>query len=697
MALRKNSTITKKGHRAFTTKMSAVENIKFKFERHQRISEKLLQKKYEKKCVIRKVDMNKKGTVTKVYYGTTSNSPLVNSTQIDLDFNGKVMIENGKNDVAYEALICGMDTNYRMFPELTQVTCPSNSLQLRMTREGFYYKENERIRFTAPTNMEGWTFLPGASVWGPSDEKKSSKYFFANTKTNEQWWKVIDKLTGNAYEYFLSRKQAPKKILKNTSRLNLFGTTMEKFAQINLKDYHIVVVNVPFNAVSDLNEEVKAELKRKGIDFGENINDGKNYLLADLLADMLNITPEEACLFAVQNRENYLCTKCLGQNFLKHQMNQIKENVIKLYGVENVEIYGNVNGPCALIVDSDGAKMVNRTALRNNETIIDCYGLAIAKASPSRTSGQLIAKMLEKNYDGAVERLRELLKEAFQSMIQDAADGKFNPKLGVMNNTAAVLKSKAVTDEGYMWSTLREAVVFTKSALAEMKINLSSVYDHAMFDDIYVQSCGLIEHLLGIKDCGEYGVLIEVYSRDVLAVFAEEIEAIECNPELTDKEKEEALDALLSAVVIKYPSAGAEEYLGVRYLTEREWDARCAAKISYVKELKATGKIYDVLNLNPDKDEDVKFVEGLIQQVEEYVNQIPYGVTLFASYNFIKNKLAGMDVDYDAILAIFDSIKTILINREMRNILTYIDYFDLSEMVYDDAEDIKEVKFNFNK
>jgi hypothetical protein len=56
-----------------------------------------------------------------------------------------------------------------------------------------------------------------------------------------------------------------------------------------------------------------------------------------------------------------------------------------------------------------------------------------------------------------------------------------------------------------------------------------------------------------------------------------------------------------------------------------------------------------------------------------------------------------MDVDFDATLAIFDEMKSILINEASRNILTYIDYEDLSEADYSTLEVSKEANFNFNK
>ena len=675
MALVKNSVKLNNGKAVFVNEMNEYEAMTLEFQRHARIAKRLLQAKYDTKCVIRKININRNGRVVKDYMGTTSNSPMINMTLVDTNFVGDVAIENHKNDTMYTVKINGTKTNYHFYPEVIQVTFPSNSGQLDMTRRGAYIKLGERVRYTAPADMEGWTFLPGASVWGPSNEKAANKFFFADTRSNETWWTKIDELTGNGYSYFLASKQPAKKILKNTSRLNLFGTTMERFGQIDLRHMNIVVADCSFNAVADITPEQAAKLLERGMDFGTNINDGKNYLLVNLLADTLNIPVEEAIKYAIQNRENYLCTKCLGQLFMEDQMAQIKENVIALYGAENVKVYGNVNGPTALIVDGDGAKLVNRKALEAGDVVIDCYGLAIAKASNSRTSGQLIAKMLEKNYDVAVERLQELMKEAFTDQVSDKLyNSKFNPKLGLTNNTAAVLGELAVNDEGFMWTTLRESATFAKSALADMKINLNSIYNHAMFDDCFVQSCGMVDHILGLKDCGKYGKLVEVFSLDTLVYFAEEIQAIENNDALTDAEKEAELDALLSAVVIKYPSAGAEEYLGVRYLTLKEWRERCA---------KALAKM------------EGKASEKQIDHMKQYMNQIPFGVTLYASFNFIKNKLAGMDVDFDATLAIFDEMKAILINEASRNILTYIDYEDESKADYSAVEAEKRADLRF--
>ena len=398
-------------------------------------------------------------------------------------------------------------------------------------------------------------------------------------------------------------------------------------------------------------------------------------------------------MLSIQTRSNFVQTKCLAETFSPKGMKQIENNLRILFG-DKVKVYGNPTGVCSLITDKNGAKLINKAALEAGNIKIDVWGLAVAKASNSKTSTQLIAKMLEKNHVAATKRICELVEESVLDQFSSKLNAVFNPVLGVNNNTGAILGTKAVIDEGYCYSTLHDMENFVKSAIADMKVPLDSLYDHAMFDDIYVQSAGLIKHLLTIRDCGEYGLLVEVFSKDFCVYYADEIEAIESDKTLSEKERNDKLDALCSAVIIKYPSAGAEEYLGVRFLTMREWKMRCEAKIS---EITAEDRIYGMLNLNKDKEEDKEFVEGLISHIESYCENISYGVTVFAAFNFIKNKLAGMDVDFDAILAILDSIKTILLNREAMNILTYIDYFDESELDYSDWTEVKEVKFNFNK
>ena len=680
--LKANSVITKKGRRAFLKKeLSEMEFLNKQFRIHRKISEKFLENEFNNKKVIPKVLLDDNGVVLKEYYGTTSNGPLVNATEPDKNFyNAALAIENEKNETV-QIHECGFNgktpCEYVLYPDIIQITCKNDDLQEQMTQEGFWYKLDESISFENP-NDDTWKYVSGASTWGPNNEKKGSKFFFSDSYTYEEAWKVIDDLTGRGYEYLTSKPIDGKKLLKNASRLNLFGTTMKMLGKIDLKKDYIVVADVSFDAACDVDLTTKADLARGGIDFGENINDGKVVLDATLATKSMKTNINNVMLNAPQVRADYTGIKCLAEFKKSKDMRRLTWSLDRLYGKEHIKRYGNIKGKCRMIVDADGAKLVNLDALENEEPIITVYALAIAKASNSRTSGQMIVKALEVDEEATVKRMEELIKIAMNKTIYNKTHAKFSPKMGISHNTGAILGDKVFLKENWIYNCIKDLATFSKSACADMKIELDSVYNHAMFDDTFVNSCGLVPHTLKIKDCGERGLLVEVFSKDVLIYFEEKIAAIENNPNMTPEEKEAAKDDLLSAEIIKYPSAGANEFLGVRYLTLEEWKQRCEETIA---EAKANGA-----------------KRWMIKLLSNYLNNIPFGVTVYASFNFIKNKLAGMDVDFDATLAIFDKIKFILLNKDAENILTYIDYFD--ENMIERASYTKQesrARFNFRR
>lgn len=705
MALTKNSKLTVKmvegkevAVKVFETAVSEMDKMAIDWNKHHVAAKQFLQYRFDNKLVITKFKVNNKGVVVDKYEGTAPNGPLVRNTNPDINFYKADMIiraarEEGDEEKYYKksvGFVDGQALEYVYYPHVMQVMCADNELSLNMSRMGAYLKVGQKVQHHKPSDMEGWTYLPGASTWGPSNEKHASKFFFDNSRTNEEWWTYVDELTGCGYKYFLGKANAPKKILKNASRMNNYGTTMELIGEIDLTKDYIVVARCSFEAAEDTDAETTAELKEYGMVFGSNINDGKQYLNASLYATGRNVSEEFACLMAPQTRANTVNTKCLSQIMMDFNMKMTEINVKCLYGTD-VITFGNTTGKCMMIVDDDGAKLPNIEALQNNCTI-KVYGLAIAKASNSRTSGQMIAKLLDKNAPKATERLINLAKEAVNEQAVRQMNSGFYPAAGTVANTAAVLGKAALLDESYTKALLDETTNFSKAAIADTKINLNSVYNHAMFDDIYVASRGYINHILGIKDCGQYGQLVEVFSKDVLVYFKDEIEAIENDQLMSETEKDAALDSLLSAFIIKYPSAGAEEYLGVRYLTLKEWRQRCAKVLEA-----ATETILKDLD-NKEEDEEMTEGEQLIDHIKWYMNNIPFGVTLFAAFNFIKNKLAGMDVDFDATLAIFDQVKSVLLNREAQNVLTYIDYEDTNSKDYSDlVQYIKSADLNFGK
>ena len=142
--------------------------------------------------------------------------------------------------------------------------------------------------------------------------------------------------------------------------------------------------------------------------------------------------------------------------------------------------------------------------------------------------------------------------------------------------------------------------------------------------------------------------------------------------ELTPEEMDEQLFQLLSGVVIKYPSAMPREYEIIVYLTKNQ----------------LMRKIKQVTKDNKDRE-----------TLREYFNNTPYGCTVYAPINAMKNKLAGADVDFDATMCDMSALKFILIDERIREqktrpgfmgYCTFISYKDIdrTELTKDENDDI---------
>jgi hypothetical protein len=108
---------------------------------------------------------------------------------------------------------------------------------------------------------------------------------------------------------------------------------------------------------------------------------------------------------------------------------------------------------------------------------------------------------------------------------------------------------------------------------------------------------------------------------------------------MTKEEQRLALQDLLSGVVIKYPTAMSKEYEIVVYLTKQQVLNRIAeSNIS-----------------NTDKAE-----------LKDYFLNTPWGCTVYAPINAMKNKLAGADCDFDATDIDMSELKYILMNERAK-------------------------------
>ena len=185
-----------------------------------------------------------------------------------------------------------------------------------------------------------------------------------------------------------------------------------------------------------------------------------------------------------------------------------------------------------------------------------------------------------------------------------------------------------------------------------------------MFDLSYALTNGEVNNILGITEDG----IVEAYSEDINRMYAKEIKAIEENDEISEETKERALFELLSGIVVKYPSAMPKEYEIIVYKTKNQMLNRIA-NLETTNENKAL--------------------------LKEYVLDTPYGVTVYAPINAMKNKLAGADVDFDATMCDMSDLKWILINNRRKEQetkpgfmgeCTFISYKDIDRTPVEEQE-----------
>lgn len=612
-------------------------------------------------------------------YKITSNSPMLQLFDCE-QTDRRVELSGYKAD-------CGPDKRYKFYDEIISVRTPGSYDEAQKISRGFIINDKDQIipmknnkifnttkEAKEDVEQNGKYEYYKAACWGPSGEKKGAKFFFKSLKSREdirQIFTKLDSLTGGAFNSLFTEEQETAYILKNMSRWGNYSSGMRLGYKIDLKKDYVLYIDCKGNAAGDFDEKTESELADKGIDFGHNINDGKSYQNIEVWAEYskknkdLKGSINKIAAFlrrnAPQTRTSHFNTKVMSESLMSSEMQIQAEMFEKLYG-DKCHKYGNTSGRCAMIVDKDGAKLL--TKISDKDTV-NVYVLNIADCSESNTSGQMLSKCLAKDANKTIEFAKELArKQLLDAFKGSTKQGYAAPDKGSIDNMLSLMDPDEVIFDYFLMKNKATTVkAMSKKIWASDRIKVKSLYNHAMFDDAYAISGGAIDRVLKTREI--FGKrTVEVFSYDVYFKFKDEIEAIE-NSNYDEDVKTAMLDNLLTATIIKYPSAGKEEFLSVRYLTLKEY-------------LQRIDEALDNSNLDDDMKE---YFKG------RYVN-LAYGVTLYAAYNFIKNKLAGMDVDYDGTVAIFDSFKWILFFGD--NIVSVIDYkYENKELykVFDENKD----------
>ena len=629
----------------------------------------VVNKLYAQSIVIRKFEVAKdenNEVHVSCKYGTIGMNPVAVAFGLDYDVRiNNLPVEVKLANDNTEARRINVDGQKYIFcTSLITVECEDAAEINRMAADGFVY--NDVVYRVA-----------GSS---PSNEKHATKFYYKVTEeidTELKAFNIMDSVAGNVFSAKFAKLMSGKEITKMNTRLGNYLTTMLSLAQIDLKVDYIAVVQkqkdendklISDGSIAgayDFDEATREAMDKVGVEIDNHINDGANYYATDVIVEMaanvgVKMTHKDALKVAVQNRATYLTGKTMSRTLTKEQL-------VRVAKANNAKFYGNRNGRLLAVFDEDGAKLINYAALEAGTAVIDVYVMAIAKASTVRTSGQHLIKYMAVDKEATIDFMKKTLNGKLDKFFLDKLNNEAMMD-SVNARLISALGEDAVKNTALMETMISDTMKYAQSAIAKTKVDIDGVYSHMMFDLSYALTNGRVNGVLGITANG----FVEAYSEDVLRMYKDEIAAIENNTELTEEEMDAQLFNLLSGVVIKYPSAMPKEYEIIVYLTRKQ----------------LMRKINKVTTDNRDR-----------KTLKEYFNNTPYGCTVYAPINAMKNKLAGADVDFDATMCDMSALKFILINQRLEEQkqnpgfmgdCTFISYKDIdrSELEADANDDI---------
>ena len=608
---------------------------------NKKMREALINKLYELMPVISKYSFFKDEETNELKYtvelGTSNDSPVIREFGLSdkVMKNVKIQETTNNNNTVSRRIDIAPGTRYQLSENIILVYGTKDILA-DFTRNGLVI---DGVRYEV------------ASV-SPSQEKHSCKYFARLTEevpNQKAVFDKIEKINGYVYTGLFSKPVSGEKILKSNSRLGNYGSNMQLLTEIDLSVYQVAIVEDSITGAYDYESEVKKVMDKNGIKIDNHINDGALYLSISIVQRIfealnMDIDRRAALTAALQLRIGTVTAKCMSRTLEQEDMMRIAKQY-------NAKFYGNPNGELALLIDEDGAKLINEIDLSTGKAILKVYVMAMANASTPHTSGQHLIKYMNVDAARTLEIMDKLTTEALDNYITgQIMDGNNNST--VYAKIRSLVGEEALSSRMLMESLIKDTITYATSAVAKNRLAIEGIYSHMMFDLSYALTNGAVDYILGIN---KYG-LIEAYSADICKKYAKEIAEIENDPTLSEEERELKLQAKLSATVIKFPSAGPDEYEVIVYQTENQIKAKIEKATAGNNKMKRT--------------------------LKAYFDNTPWGCTVFAPVNTLKNKLAGADVDFDACMSDMSELKNILVEERMAHpnelgYCTFISYKDI--------------------
>ena len=517
----------------------------------------------------------------------------------------------------------GIGENIYYTEQFLSLDFKGNPSIIKYTKSGLYvddkmkniYVTNEGKVLSVPTlrevkmtkeELKSLNRYTGFS-WSNSEERDLRTTFIKDTGNAEDKFKLLDGIHKGSLSYALKELNFEnnfKKVQKTGTRIGLHNAGSYPIGDIISDKYGVMILSQPFDGLFDFTEEEIKRLKDYEIDSDNQIFDGQHIKRASWLKEVLleqNIIVELSTVVGIMEQERCpaIGNKSAGVYEGDVVFNCILERLLK----SPHKIIGNPNNIVA-IYDSNSAKIPN----------FDFKGVSTSNileiAVPSedaKTCNQVLSKVRE-------EFAKDFMSRKYRDVLIDRLD-KNACVQGSLFDIVCKVNPDMERDIATIKSLEGDLAKFSYAAIAKNKIKIEGSTLRAQFDNSFLINPEV--NLLGVTKEG----YIEAYSKTIINRNRKAIREIEKNKALSKEEKRLALNEIMMGVGIKFPSIGKCEYVLFRFLTDNEIKAR-------TKGL---------------KDEYI---------IKEYFLTKKEGIITLANINILKNKLAGMDTDFDSICVV---------------------------------------------
>lgn len=461
-----------------------------------------------------------------------------------------------------------------------------------------------------------WYRDPG---YTPSQKRKVQAMMFDVTNGNEDLGYMLDEATSGAYGIMKGKKLNLVQMIKTTARMFQWLAPSKEFGKVGT--YAI------YNG-----DWVDAN--------GDKLWDGMSFIDSNFYASCVSsilgvaVSPFAASGEIVQNRpvtakqlsvvvpEMFIRVLTAKWKKVHYRREDITPEI-----AQKIMDGGNGKGELAnvlvVIGDSETPELLmDRNAIKADfdfTTVATLDVLDIAKASPSRTSMQMLNKLVEKDRKSALLLIKSICDvSVINDLKRTLLDRKPNvpsiknfesDRMWLTNVVGDIAPLYATTKDKSMYRSMTENMVkgYLKG-INKLKFELPGANLRLISDP---------SQMLGGENILRFG---EVFSKEAERHF----------------KKLGTPEAEWKVTAFKYPSIGTEEYYAATVVSSREMKRR-------IKELKAT--------------KTVKYA------LTDFFLQLSNSALVVPAIEDLKSMLAGMDFDYDGATVIFDTE----FNRIMHN------------------------------